>query len=192
MLHVLWFLLLAGEVVYGAVHGRIDEVTQAIFSGAQSGVMICFGLLSVLIFWLGIMNIAQEGGIVRALARVCSPLVCRLFPSVSRGDAAIGYIVTNVCANVLGLGNAATPAGMKAMEALQKNNRTPQEATPAMCTLLALNTASLTLIPTTMIGLRMQAGSQSPTDIIIPTIVATACSLLFALLIDRWAQKFVS
>lgn len=191
MLHIVWFLLIVGGIAYAAVSGNMEQVSAAIFSGAKSGVALCIDLVGVLVFWMGIMRIAEQSGVIEKMAIVFRPLVQKLFPTVPKNDPAIGYIVSNVCANVLGLGNAATPFGLKAMEALQKHNPRPQEATPAMCTLLTLNTAGLTIIPTTMIALRMQAGATEPADIVLPTVLATACSLVIALLCDRWMQRYV-
>lgn len=188
MIHVLWLGLIVSGIVVAAVEGRMEAVTQAVFEGAKSGVTVCLGLVSVMVFWLGIMRIAEDAGMLRAMARVFRPFIHRLFPSVPPDHPAMGYIVSNVCANVLGLGNAATPAGIKAMQALQTLNPTPHRATAAMCTLLTINTASITLIPTTMVALRMNEGSHAATDIVGPTLLATACALVIALLVDRLAQ----
>ncbi len=135
------------------------------------------------------MRIAERAGILRALARLLAPLVRRLFPDVPRDHPAMGYILSNMTANLLGLGNAATPMGIKAMEELQKLNPDPKTATPAMCTLLALNTASLTVVPTTVIALRAQMGSANPVDIVGTTLVATAIGTATAIVLDRWFRR---
>lgn len=167
-------------------NGRIEIISQAMFEGAKSGVTVCFGLLSILAFWMGIMRIAEKAGLLELVARAMSPLVQRLFPDVPKGHPAIGYILSNMSANLLGLGNAATPFGIKAMEELQKLNPDKQRATPAMCTLLAINTASITLIPTTMIAIRFQFGSANAAEIVGTTLIASFAATIFALVLDRW------
>ncbi|MFC4078137.1 nucleoside recognition domain-containing protein [Salinithrix halophila] len=186
MVNYIWLFMIVSGVVAGAAQGQLDLVTQAALKGAKEGVAVCLGLISILVFWLGMMRIAQEAGLLEKLARLLGPIVRFLFPGVPREHPAMGYILSNMSANLFGLGNAATPMGLKAMEELQKLNPEPERATPAMCTLLALNTSSLTLIPTTMIGIRMEHGSANPTDIIGTSIFATLCSTLAAILLDRW------
>ncbi|WP_139489231.1 nucleoside recognition domain-containing protein [Brevibacillus dissolubilis] len=186
MLNVIWLVLIVISIVVAAVNGRIDVISQATFEGAKTGVTVCFGLLSVLIFWMGMMRIAEKAGLLELLARLLSPLVRFLFPDVPKGHPALGYILSNMSANLLGLGNAATPMGIKAMEELQKLNTNKEIASPAMCTLLAINTASITLIPTTMIAIRIQYGSQNPVEIVGTTLLASFIATIFALGLDRW------
>lgn len=186
MLNVIWLGLIVISIAVAAFNGRIDSISQAMFEGAKSGVTVCFGLLSILAFWMGIMRIAEKAGLLELVARVMSPLVLRLFPDVPKGHPAIGYILSNMSANLLGLGNAATPFGIKAMEELQKLNPDKQRATPAMCTLLAINTASITLIPTTMIAIRFQFGSANAAEIVGTTLIASFAATIFALVLDRW------
>lgn len=186
MLNYIWLVLIVSSVVVAAINGRIEVINQAAFSGAKTGVTVCFGLLSVLAFWMGVMKVAERSGLLELLARALSPLIRLLFPDIPKGHPAIGYILSNMSANLLGLGNAATPMGLKAMEELQKLNPNKQEASPAMCTLLAINTASITLIPTTMIAIRMQYGSVSPVEIVGTTLLSSFAATLVALIIDRW------
>ncbi|RUS48131.1 nucleoside recognition domain-containing protein [Cohnella sp. AR92] len=189
MVNWIWLGMMVISVGFAAVNGRVQEVTEAAFGGAQTGVTVCIGLISILVFWLGLMRIAEQAGLVQKLARLVAPLVRKLFPDVPPDHAAFGYILSNMSANLLGLGNAATPMGIKAMQELQKLNPTSDTATPAMCTLLALNTASITLIPTTMIAVRMNFGSAHPTDIVASTLLATIVSTGAAILADRWYRK---
>lgn len=186
MLNIIWLFLIVASIIVGAVTGRMEAVNQAAFEGAKTGVTVCFGLLSVLSFWMGIMRIAEKSGLMELLARLLSPIIGRLFPDIPKGHPAMGYILSNMSANLLGLGNAATPMGLKAMEELQKLNANKQIASPSMCTLLAINTASITLIPTNMIAIRMQYGSQNPVDIVGTTLVSSFAATIVALLIDRW------
>ncbi|TGV17828.1 spore maturation protein, partial [Mesorhizobium sp. M00.F.Ca.ET.186.01.1.1] len=152
MLNVIWLALIVISIVVAAFTGRMEAINAAAFEGAKTGVTVCFGLLSVLAFWLGIMRVAEKSGLLALLSKALSPFIQLLFPDVPKGHPAMGYILSNMSANLLGLGNAATPMGLKAMEELQKLNPDKQKASPAMCTLLAINTASITIIPTTMIA----------------------------------------
>ncbi|MEJ8544926.1 nucleoside recognition domain-containing protein [Brevibacillus borstelensis] len=185
MLNFIWLALIVISIVVGALNGRIEAVNQAAFEGAKTGVTVCFGLLSILAFWMGMMRVAEKAGLLEGLARLLSPIIGRLFPDVPKGHPALGYILSNMSANLLGLGNAATPMGLKAMEELQKLNPDKQKATPAMCTLLAINTASITLIPTTMIAIRIQYGSANPVEIVGTTLLASFGATLVALALDR-------
>ncbi|SFB18963.1 spore maturation protein A [Cohnella sp. OV330] len=189
MVNWIWLGMIALSVVFGAANGRVQQVTEAAFSGAQTGVTVCFGLISILVFWMGLMKIAEVSGIVRRLSLFMAPVVRWLFPDVPKDHPALGYILSNMSANLLGLGNAATPMGIRAMQELQKLNPNPAVATPAMCTLLALNTASITIVPTTLIAIRMNFGSAHPADIIGPTLLATAISTGAAIAADRWYRR---
>lgn len=185
MLNLIWLGLILISILVAALNGKMEVISQASFEGAKTGITVCFGLLSVLIFWMGIMRIAEKSGLLAVVSRFLSPVVKRLFPDVPKDHPAIGYIISNMSANLLGLGNAATPMGLKAMEELQKLNPNKQVASPAMCTLLAINTASITLIPTTMIAIRMQYGSTNPFEIVGTTILASFIATIAALLTDR-------
>ncbi|MBW5466602.1 spore maturation protein [Brevibacillus formosus] len=185
MLNVIWLGLIVISIVVAAVTGRMEAINAAAFEGAKTGVTVCLGLLSVLAFWMGMMRIAEKSGLLELLARVLSPIIQILFPDVPKGHPAMGYILSNMSANLLGLGNAATPMGLKAMEELQKLNPDKQNASAAMCTLLAINTASITIIPTTMIAIRMQYGSVNPVEIVGTTLLSSFAATIVALLIDR-------
>ncbi|AWX55859.1 MULTISPECIES: nucleoside recognition domain-containing protein [Brevibacillus] len=185
MLNVIWLGLIVISIVVAAITGRMEAINAAAFEGAKTGVTVCLGLLSVLAFWMGLMRIAEKSGLLELLARVLSPIIQVLFPDVPKGHPAMGYILSNMSANLLGLGNAATPMGLKAMEELQKLNPDKQNASPAMCTLLAINTASITIIPTTMIAIRMQYGSVNPVEIVGTTLLSSFAATIVALLIDR-------
>jgi spore maturation protein A len=185
MVNWIWLFFITVGFIFAALNGRIDLVTEALFEGAKSGVTVCFGLISILVFWLGMMRIAEQSGMLEKLAIVLRPIVKFLFPDVPKDHPAIGYILSNMSANIFGLGNAATPMGIKAMQELQKLNPDPQSATPAMCTLLAINTSSITIIPTTIIAIRMSYGSTNPTEIIGTTLLATIVATIAALMADR-------
>ncbi|OFW74883.1 MAG: spore maturation protein [Alicyclobacillus sp. RIFOXYA1_FULL_53_8] len=185
MIDLIWLLLFVVGLVTAMVTGRVDKVAEAVLSGAGTGVDLSIGLVSVIAFWLGLMNIAEKAGLVAWLARKLMPIARFLFPSVPVDHPAMGAILANMSANVLGLGNAATPLGLKAMQDLQSLNLDKQTASDAMCTLLAVNTASITIIPTTVIAFRMQFHSQDPTAIVGTTLIATFIGTLVAVVLDR-------
>jgi spore maturation protein A len=173
-------------LVFAMINGRMSEVNEAIFQSANEAVTLCIGLVSILVFWLGIMRIAQDSGLLEKLSRLFRPFVKRLFPEVPDNHPAMGYILSNMMANMFGLGNAATPLGIKAMEQLKVLNGGSDHASRSMITFLAINTSSLTIIPTTVIAIRMKYDSASPTEIVGPTLIATFLSTVGAILIDRY------
>ena len=189
MLNWIWFLLLAGGVLYGAVSGNMGAVTEAALQAASDAVRLMIEMCGLLCLWLGILRISEASGLVDRLGRALSPAVGLLFPDVPRSNPAFAAIVMNFSANLLGLGNAATPFGLKAMAHLQELNQRPDEASSAMITLLALNTSGVTFIPTLVISLRMAAGSSDPTRIIGATILASSIGLTFALLLDGFLRR---
>ncbi|MDO7905108.1 nucleoside recognition domain-containing protein [Paenibacillus sp. JX-17] len=186
MINLIWMGLIVIGFIFAAVQGKIEVVTQAAFDGAATGVTVCIGLISVLVFWMGMMKMAEDAGLLGKIAKLLSPVVSFLFPDVPKNHPAMGYILSNMSANLLGLGNAATPMGIKAMQQLQELNPDKQSASPAMCTLLALNTASITLIPTTLIAIRLNYHSANPAEIVGTTLLATAVATAAAILADRW------
>jgi spore maturation protein A len=192
MVNYIWLFLIVTGFIISAIRGNMDMVTQAALEGAKQGVNVCFGLISVLVFWLGIMRIAEDAGMLQKIGVCLRPLIQFLFPNVPKNHPAIGYILSNMSANLLGLGNAATPMGIKAMQELQKLNPNKDSASPAMCTLLAINTSSITLIPTTLIAIRMNYGSMHPAEIVGTTLIATGISTIVAVIIDRYYRKSYS
>jgi len=186
MVNYIWLgMIIIGIAVAGA-NGKIELVSQAAFEGAKTGVTVCFGLISILAFWLGMMKIAEESGLLAKLQWLLGPSVRLLCPDVPKDHPAMGYMLSNMSANLLGLGNAATPMGLKAMEELQKLNPDSKTASPAMCTLLAINTSSITLIPTTIIAIRMNYQSANPVEIVGTTIFAGLFATMVAILLDRY------
>jgi len=176
-------------ILAAALSGKIEQITPSIFASAEQGVTVAFGLISVMTFWLGMMKLIERSGVIEMIKKVLQPLAYLLFPRVPREHPAMNAILMNMSANILGLGNAATPFGIKAMEELQQLNTREDTASDEMCTLLAINTSSLTLLPTTVIALRASAGSLNPTDIVGTTIVATLSSTVVALILDRLLRR---
>jgi len=178
MLNYIWFGLIFISVVVGTITDRIDQVTEAAISMSKTAVEIAIGLIGIMALWLGIMKIAEESGLINIIAKLIRPITIRLFPDVPRDHPAIGSIVLNMAANMLGLGNAATPLGLKAMKELQSINEQKDTATDAMCTFLAINTSSVQIIlPATVVGLMGASSSQ----IFITTIFATTMSTIAAI-----------
>lgn len=186
MVNYIWAFLAIVGIIFGLFNGTMEEVNKAIFDGAKEAVTLCIGLISVLVFWLGMMRIAEESGLLERLSKLFRPLVKIIFPEVPTNHPAMGYILSNMISNMFGLGNAATPLGIKAMEELKKLNGGKNSASRSMVTFLAINTASITIIPTTVIAIRMNYNSASPTEIVVPTIIATIISAIGAILIDRY------
>mgnify|MGYP001316913444 FL=1 len=173
-------------VIVGILTGNIDAVTQAAIDMAKTAVEIAIGLIGIMALWLGTMKIAEESGLIRIIARAIRPITIRLFPDVPEDHPAIGSIILNMAANLLGLGNAATPLGLKAMEELQELNPEKDTATNAMCTFLAINTSSVQLIlPATVVALMGAAANQ----IFITTILATGLSTITAIITVRFLEK---
>lgn len=189
MVNYIWLFFIVCGFVVGALNGRMEQVTEAAFEGAKTGVSVCIGLISVLVFWLGIMKIAEQAGLLQKLGAMLRPFILMLFPSIPKDHPALGYIISNMSANILGLGNAATPMGIKAMQELQKLNPDKHTATPDMCTLLALNTSSVTIIPTTLIAIRMNFDSANPAEIVGTTLLATILSTTAAIAVDKWYRS---
>ncbi|PGT83762.1 nucleoside recognition domain-containing protein [Bacillus sp. AFS040349] len=186
MVNLIWVLLTVIGIVFAMFNGTMDEVNEAIFKGGKEAVTISIGFISVLVFWLGLMKVAEQAGLLEKLGNLFKPIVTRLFPEVPPDHPAMGYMLSNMMANLFGLGNAATPLGIKAMEQLKVLNGGSDKASRSMITFLAINTSSLTLIPTTVIAIMMTYGSSSPTSIVGPTLIATFLSTAGAIMIDRF------
>lgn len=184
MLNYIWFFLLIVGFVVGILNGRIDEVTQAAITSAGKAIELSIGLLGIMCLWTGLMNIAEKSGLVRILAKIIKPVLKFLYPKIPVKHPAMGAIVMNLTANFLGLGNAATPLGIKAMVEMQKLNPDKETATDEMCMFLVMNTSAIQLIPATIIAVRTKLGSTNPTEIIatiwVASIIATIVGITAA------------
>lgn len=189
MVNYIWIAFIMVGIIYAMINGTINDVTEAIFSSANEAVTITIGLVSVFVFWLGMMKIAEEVGLLTAIGVIMRPIITRLFPDLPTNHPVIGAIVSNITANLFGLGNAATPFGIKAMQEM-KQLTNKNEASRSMITFLALNTSGLTLVPTTMIAIRMQYESVYASEIIITTCIATLASTISAIVFDRIFYKW--
>jgi len=185
MINLVWLVMVLGGIILAGLKGQPELVTQAAFQAAQTAVKYALELIGVMALWLGLMKVAEEAGLIKKLAQILKPFTRLLFPSVPQEHPAMGFILMNFSANLLGLGNAATPFGLKAMQELQTINEDPNTASDEMCTFLAVNTSALTLIPTTVVALRAASGSLYPTEIVGTTILATFCATMTAVALDR-------
>lgn len=191
MLNYLWLALVALSVVIGAATGRLAEVTAGAFGMAETAVMkIALPLVGVMALWLGMMRLAERSGLVQVLARALRPVLRWLFPEVPADHPAMGSMVMNMAANMLGLSNAATPLGLRAMRDLETLNPHPGTATNAMCTFLAINTSSIQLIPATAVALLAAQGSKDPTAIVGTALIATTFSTIAGIGAVKWLQSW--
>jgi len=181
--------MIVGAVVCGALTGKLDLVVKASTDSANSAVELAIGLVGVMAFWIGMMNILQQAGLLRAIARALRPIMTRLFPDIPPEHPAMSMMIMNITCNLLGLGNAATPFGLKAMMELNKLNETKGVATNSMCLFLAINTSGLSMLPTGMIAMRAKLGSLEPGSIVMTTIMATALSTTVAIVVAKLMER---
>ncbi len=189
MINIIWLILLAGGILTAAVSGNIEQVFPSFIDGATNAIEVAIGLAAFLGIWCGILRLAEKSGLLEAFSRLIYPCLRWLFPNLPKGHKAWAPMVMNVAANFLGLGNAATPFGIKAMEELAATNRDKEIATPEMIVFLALNTSAVSLMPGMIMGLRAQAGSSNAAEIIIPSFLASLMGLFAALLTAYLLEK---
>jgi len=189
VLNLVWAALLVAGVAVAVARGRADVITATAMTSASSAVEILLGLLGIMVLWLGLSRIAEDAGLVHALARLVRPVLRLIFPDIPRDHPALGAIAMNISANLLGLGSAATPFGLKAMQHLQELNPRKDTASDSMVTFLVLNTSGLTLVPAVVIGLRAQHGSANPAEIVVPVLLATFSSTATGLAVDRLLRR---
>ena len=184
MINFIWMFLIVTGVIFAGLQGRMEVVTISAISSAEAAVTLAIKLTGVMCLWLGIIKIAEAAGMVRYFAALLTPVIRVLFPSIPKKHPALGAIIMTISANMLGLGNAVTPLGIKSMQELQKLNHNQPTASPAMCTLLALCTTGFTLIPATVIALRSAAGSVNPTETVGATILVSMTATIVVLMVD--------
>ena len=202
MLNYIWAFMIAIGILYGAFTGNIEAVSDAALASAQDAVELCITMVGVMGVWMGLMEIAQKSGLIARLTSGIGPFITFMFPKIPKGHAAREYIAANIVANILGLGWAATPSGLKSMDALAQleaergnpeyltdKSGQPRVASDEMCTFLILNISSLQLIPVSMIAYRSQYGSVSPTAIVGPAIVATLVSTFVGIVFAKGMER---
>lgn len=188
MLNLVWVLMIAAGVVAAALGGNIGVVSQAAVEGAGKAIDLALNLAPGMLLWLGLLSLLRASGMLAKLAVLLGPLLGRLFPGLDKNSEAFGNIVLNFCANLLGLGNAATPFGIKSMQLLNRKNPTPDRATDDMITLLVLNTTAPTLLPTTVIALRAAYGAENPAEVA-PICFISSCFGMFVGLAVHFCLK---
>ena len=182
-MNILWLIMICVSIVFAIVTGHLEAFTKAIFDGAKAAVEISLFLLGIVSVWMGITKILEDSGLIYRIAHLFKPIICRLFKNIPGDHPSITAITLNVLANLFGLGNAATPLGIKAMQELDSINPDKGTITPEMMTFIVINTASIQLIPFSVIGLLASYGHQNPAAVVLPVLIATTISALTALLV---------
>ena len=186
----IWLLVICTSVLFSVVNGRIDEFTKAMFEAGKASVEVCLYLVGIVSLWLGITKILEDSGLMYKLSNFFTPAISTLFKNIPKGHASITSITLNLLANFFGIGNAATPLGIRAMEDLQTLNKDKQTITFEMMLFIVINTSSIQLIPFTVIGLLANYGSQNPNWVFLPTFIATIISTTLAIIILYFFKKF--
>lgn len=189
MVSYIWLILISVGIIYSLLTGNMDVINNSILTNASKALDLILELLPIIVLWTGILKIAEKSGLLDKFANLLRPLLSKLFPSVPKDNKALGYIASNIAANMMGLGSAATPAGLKAVSELQKINPKKDTASTPMVTFLVLNTAGVTIIPTTILALRTAYNSSNPTEIVLPAILATTCSCIAGVTLDYLIRK---
>ncbi len=188
MNYIFAFLILS-SFLCALYTGRMEEVTNAMLTSSMRAVEVSIGLIGVMAFWLGIAKIAQKSGLINVMAKIISPLLGFIFDELPKNSPAFSNIALNICANALGLANAATPFGIKAMHNLQAENKTKDTASNSMCMLLSMNTAGFQLVPASVLAILIAAGAKSPLDIVLPTFIVTCSAFIFAIFMAKIFAK---
>lgn len=189
MLNIMWPLFLIISFIYAIFNGRVSEVNNSIFESTKLAVDLSISLLGTICLWNGIMQIASKTSIVKHLTKILNPIMKKIFPDIKKDDKAHEEITMNIIANIMGLGNAATPLGLKAMKSMQKMNKDKERLSNSMAMLIVLNTASIQIIPTTVIAIRSSLDSSNPTAMIIPVWIVTAFAAGSAILAAKILMK---
>ena len=189
MLNKIWPLFLIISFVYAFFSAKLPEVNNSIFESTENAVNLCLSILGTMCLWCGIIKVAMQTSLVDKLINIFKPLLKRLFPDINEKDEIHKEISMNIIANLLGLGNAATPLGLKAMKSLQKANKNKKELSNSMAMLIVLNTASIQIIPTTVIAIRNSLGSKDATQMLVPIWIATICAAMAAITATKILMK---
>lgn len=191
-MNYIFYFLVVFSIIIGAINGRLQDVINAVMSGAELSVKIVISLIGIMAFWLGIMRIAEKSGLIKFISQCLHPITKVLFDELPSDSSAIGDIAMNFTANAFGLANAATPFGIRAMEELQKENKDKTTASDSMCLFLGMNTAGFQLIPTTVLAVLVGIGYKNPTEIIAPTLLVTLIAFTSAIVMSKIAQKLTN
>ena len=190
MVNIIWTIFIACGIIYAIVTNNVDVVNNTIMESSKTSLDMIIQILPVLALWMGLMNIAEKSKLLDKFSNLISPVLTKLFPEIPAGHESLSYIASNIIANVFGLGSAATPFGLKAMESLQKLNKKKDTASRSMITFLIINTSGVTLVPTTIISMRMMYKSTNPTVILLACIIGTTCSTIGGIFVDKIFTKW--
>lgn len=185
MVNIIWTVFIVCSIIFGLVTNNMHVVNNTILDSAKKSLDMLIQIFPVLSLWMGLMNIASKSKLLEKLSSSLSPILTKLFPDIPKNHESLSLIASNIIANMFGLGSAATPFGLKAMESLQTLNKKKDTATRSMITFLVVNTSGVTIIPTTIISLRLMHGSKEPTKIVLACLIATVCSTIGGIVIDR-------
>lgn len=189
MVNIIWGLFILIGILFFILTGNLESLNRVILNSSKDALDMVLKIFPVMALWLGIMKIASVSGLLKKMSDFFSPLLSKLFPEIPKGHESLSLIASNMIANMFGLGNAATPFGLKAMKSLQSLNQKKDTASRSMITFLVINTSGVTIIPTTIISLRMMHGSSNPTEVVLACILATSTSTIAAILIDRYYAR---
>ena len=189
MINKIWAFFIIVGILFSVITNNLSTLNSEILNSAKVTLNMLLEIFPIMALWLGLMNIAKESGLLFKISKAISPLLSKLFPDIPKGHESIGYIASNIIINVFGLGSAATPFGLKAMKSLQELNPKKDTASKSMITFLVINTGGVTLVPTTIMALRMLYNSTNPTEIVWPCIIATVISSICAVILDRILYK---
>lgn len=196
MMNYLWGGMLLTGIVYGVLTGNVKDITDAVLASSREAITLCFTMFGIVAFWSGLMEVAVDAGIMKGMTRLLKPVMGFLFPKIPKDHPALTSISANFVANILGLGWAATPAGLRAMSELahleEERGKLTDVASDEMCTFLVINISSLQLIPVNIIAYRSQYGSVNPAGIIAPAILATLVGTLVAVFFCKWKTRFIN
>lgn len=185
MVNIIWMILIIIGILYAFLTNNLETINTTIINSTKVSLEMLFKIFPVIALWMGFTKIAEDSKLLEKLSQKISPFLIKIFPEIPKGHESLSYIASNIIANIFGIGNAATPFGLKAMESLQKLNNDKKIATRSMITFLVLNTSGLTIVPTTIISLRLMYGSLEPTKIVGACMISTIASTIGGLIIDR-------
>lgn len=189
MVNIIWIVFIISGIIFGLITNNMTLVNNTIMESATKSLDMIIKIFPVLALWMGLMNIASKSKLLDKLSRLLSPLLTKLFPEIPKNHESLSLIASNIIANMFGLGSAATPFGLKAMESLQTLNKKKDTATRSMITFLVINTSGVTIVPTTIISMRLMHGSAEPTKIVLACLISTACSTIGGIVVDRFLAR---
>lgn len=189
MINIIWGIFIIVGITYGLISGNISVINDEIIEAGNTCLDLILNIMPLLVIWMGLMAIAEKSGLINNIAKLLSPILSKIFPKIPTSHPALGYIASNIAINMAGLGSAATPFGLKAMEELQKLNDDKKCASTSMITFLVLNTSGVTIVPTTILALRKATGSSDPTKVLPLCIMATTASTIGGLTLDYFIRR---